>query len=295
MVVSCLPSVGGNGLCDLSRPHTLGCREAIWTKRASIFSEETINYLEGEINETRDCCFGRFGDCGLAAGNVWATSTWAFEPDNYFNNASVYPQIPNDSTSGYYSTLPYGPTATADGFIWLKTSSSGSPALFSGSTLTVACYYLNTSGSYTFEETENANGSAYPGQWVAGSPLTLASDVTAGGVGRYVADNNLEITGTEKIVTTDLEDTLVTWSQTKFYLQMWTGSYSSYAAANAASAGGRVSTCEMAPFYVDLGGGGEPPFDYVNEFTYMPAVVLDKGVAIPSLRQSRWRLPGCWD
>ena len=44
----------------------------------------------------------------FAAGNVSA-ATWAFEPDNYFNNDSVYPQIPNDSVSGYYSTLPYGP------------------------------------------------------------------------------------------------------------------------------------------------------------------------------------------
>ena len=99
---------------------------------------------------------------------------------------------------------------------------SGSPALFGGSSLTVACYYLNTSGGYTFEETENADGPAYPGQFVAGSPLTVSPLVTVGGIGRYVTDNNLAITGTEKIVTTDLERALVTWSQTKFYLQAWT-------------------------------------------------------------------------
>ena len=222
----------------------------------------------------------------LVAGNVWATTaTWAFEPDNYFNNGSVYPQIPNDSVSGYYQTLPYGPTATEDGFIWLKTG-SGSPSLFGGSSLTVACYYKNTTGAnggWTFEETENADCSSYPGQFVAGEPITVASDVSSGGDGRYVADNNLAIVGTETIPTTDLGGTLVTWNQTKFYLQMWTGSYTTYAAANAASAAGTpgVYVAQSAPFLADLGGGGEAPFDYVNEFMYMPAVVLQKGVATP--------------
>ena len=34
----------------------------------------------------------------------------------------------------------------------------------------------------------------------------------------------------------------------------------------------------MLPFLVDLGPGGEQPFDYVNQFMYMPAVVLAHGL-----------------
>ena len=74
----------------------------------------------------------------------------------------------------------------------------------------------------------------------------------------------------------------MTWQQGTFYLQMWTGAYSSYALANAASAVARpgVYVAQTAPFPIDLGPGGEAPVDYVNEMMYMPAVVLQKGVAV---------------
>ena len=222
--------------------------------------------------------FGILAILTFADGNVSA-ATWAFEPDNYFNNASVYPQIPNDNVSNYYQTLPYGPTATEDGFIWLKTG-SGSPSLFSGNTLTVAAYYKNISGGWTFEETENADCSSYPGQFVAGSPINVSSLVSSGGDGRYVTDPNLAIVGSETIPTTDLGGSLVLWNQTQFYLQTWTGAYSSYAAAYAASARGvsGVYVAQTVPFLVDLGPGGTQPFDYVNEFMYMPAIVLAHGL-----------------
>ncbi len=213
----------------------------------------------------------------FAAGNVWAVPTWGIQPDNYFNMDGVYPNITTPQDSGGTPS----PTDKQDGYVWLKTGSA-SPQLFSGSSLTVAVYYQNASNGYTFLETENANCSAYPGQFLSVGPIGTWGQYLEWGGGNNIAidDPNFLVTGSETIDTKDLEDTYVTWQQGTFYLQMWTGGYSSYAAAYADSAKGVAGAyvAQTAPFPIDLGPGGEQPIDYVNEMMYMPAVVLAHGL-----------------
>ena len=87
----------------------------------------------------------------MAAGNAWATTSYGFIPDNSWNAWGTYPQIPNDTPGTYYQTLPYGPTATEDGLVWLNTGSG--PALFAQN-LALSIYYENTDSAWQWEENE---------------------------------------------------------------------------------------------------------------------------------------------
>ena len=56
--------------------------------------------------------------------------------------------------------------------------------------------------------------------------------------------------------------------------------YSNFAAAYTASAAAPgVYAAQTAAFLVDLGPGGEMPFDDVSELMYMPAVVMRSGIS----------------
>ena len=82
---------------------------------------------------------------------VCGTGQLLCDPDNFYNAYGCYPQIPHDNPGTYYSTLPYGPTATEDGLVWLNTGSG--PAL-KGGNLAVSIYYENTSSAWQLEETD---------------------------------------------------------------------------------------------------------------------------------------------
>ena len=221
---------------------------------------------------------------GLAAPNLWATGFYQFGgPDNFDNADGLYLQIPNDNPGTYYSTLPYGPTASEDGLVWLKTGSA-SPELYNNANLAVSIYYENSNSAWQLEETMIST-QGYSGYFFGTADPTW-------GESRVVT--NALVVSTETIPVIDLTGhPLTTFQQGLFYLQFWTdpalentgtSAYSSYAQAFAASAAGAsgVYVAQTVPFKVDFGGGGETPLLYANEMgMYMPAVVMAKAVATP--------------
>ena len=176
--------------------------------------------------------------------------SYHFGPDNFYNADGSYPQIPHDDPGTYYSTLPYGPTATEDGLVWLNTGSG--PAL-KGGNLAVSIYYENTSSAWQFEETMFTTG-GYSGYFMATANPTWGN--------ARVITNPL-IVGTETIpVSGSTGDEI--FQQGLFYLQFWTdptlestgkSAYSSYAQALAASESGAagVYIAQTAQFKVDFG------------------------------------------
>ena len=148
---------------------------------------------------------------GFASPDLWAEYYFG-GPDNFFNAYGLYLQIPNDNPGTYYSTLPYGPAATEDGLVWLKTG-SGSPALYNNPNLAVSVYYENTSSAWQLEDTMFPSG-GYSGYFLA------TSSPTGGESG--VISNPL-IVSSESIPVIDLAGhPNETFQQGLFYLQFWT-------------------------------------------------------------------------
>ena len=234
-------------------------------KTTKTFSELMANNLEGEKPMRRVLVVLAFLRLRPSRNNVWATTVWGIQPDNYFNMDGVYPNITTPQDSGGTPS----PTDGKDGYIWLKTGSA-SPQLFSA-TATVAVYYKNNSGTsdpYTFLETETAN-CGYPGQFLSTGPIGTWGTYLEWGGGNNIAidDPNFLVTGSEKIETKDLEDAYVTWQQGTFYLQMWTCAtlampWRTLPAARRCLA---YTWRRHAPFPIDLGPGGEAPVDMLTK------------------------------
>jgi hypothetical protein len=210
--------------------------------------------------------------------------TGGFIIDNWYNAYATYPQIPYDNPGTYYSTLPYGPTATVDGMVWLKTG-AGDPALYDNAYLMVSTYYKNTSGAWELANTQRHTG-GYAGYFLPNGGGNTGGD-------NWVVDDMMYVSS-ETIPIPDLGGALTTLQQGLFYQQFWTdpqlrtgasSAYGSYADANAASAGGAsgVYVAQTAPFLVDLNLGGMGGLYYYahNTGMYMPAVVLAKGAPVP--------------
>ena len=198
-------------------------------------------------------------------------------PDNFFNADALYLQIPNDNPGTYYSTLPYGPTATEDGLVWLKTG-SGSPTLYDNPDLAVSVYYENTSSAWQLEETMFSTG-GYSGDF-------LATATPTEGESRVIS--NPLIVSSETIPVIDLSGhPNETFQQGLFYLQFRTDpalentgkmptphTPKLYAASVTGALG--VYVAQTAPFKVDFGLGSG--LLYANELgMYMPAAVLKTG------------------
>jgi hypothetical protein len=198
----------------------------------------------------------------------------AFVPDNYFNEYGLYPQIDPE---------PSGPSAPIDGLLWLKTG-SGAPAIYNGGgnypKVAYSVYYENTSSQW--ELLGNYIGDIS----LAAGWFNYGTDVT-------VANNDIQYVSTDTVDTT--ETGWKTFEQGSVYVQFWTDPtlqstgtslYSTYAAANSASAMGTsgVYVAQTAPFLVDMitsTGTGSFFYNENDMGMYMPAVVLQKGVAVP--------------
>ena len=216
--------------------------------------------------------FGGIVMLSFACANLPAQSYQFGGPDNYYNADGSYLQIPEDNPGTYYSTLPYGPTATEDGLVWLNTG--GGPALQSGN-LAVSVYYENTSSAWQLEETEIVGDGGYAGYFVAKS-------IPIWGQARSLS--NPLIVSTETIPVSGLPgQPEKTFQQGLFYLQAWTdpalesagkSAYSTYAQAFAASESGAagVYVAQTVPFKVDFGSG--LLLDANEMGMYMPAVVM---------------------